>query len=179
MFNKFEPNRIRSLVGWDVLEDTGGPVVQTVRFARAHELLPESYLYGFAHTFRFSRYRKAFLNGEYRSTGWVGFFPYTTLVKTPLALFGLMGLSALYAASRRRETRPMTSTAIDQRRTEEFEFDWRLAQVAAKSGLYPDIRQNAEAASKTQVDQTGMRRGVFTRCFMSEPFSLSSTTDKD
>ena len=102
MFNRFEPNRVRSLVGWDVLEDTGGPVVQTVRFARAHEILPESYLYGFAHTFRFSRYRKAFLNGEYRSTGWVGYFPYTTLVKTPLALFGLMGLSAVYAASRRR-----------------------------------------------------------------------------
>jgi hypothetical protein len=41
----------------------------------------------------FSRYRKAFLNGDYRSTGWVQFFPYTTAVKTPLALFGLIALA--------------------------------------------------------------------------------------
>ena len=102
MFNKFEPNRVRSLVGWDVLESPRGPIVGAIQVARAHELLPESYLYGFAHTYRFSRYRKAFLNGEYRSTGWVGFFPYTTAVKTPLALFGLIGLSGVYAASRRR-----------------------------------------------------------------------------
>ena len=63
MYRHFEPNRVRSLVGWDVLEDRGGPLVSVFRFARAHELLPESYIYGFAHTYRFSRYRKAFLNG--------------------------------------------------------------------------------------------------------------------
>ena len=101
MYRHFEPNRVRSLVGWDVLEDRGGPLVSVFRFARAHELLPESYIYGFAHTYRFSRYRKAFLNGEYRSTGWVQFFPYTTAVKTPIALFGLIGIAAL-AADRRR-----------------------------------------------------------------------------
>jgi hypothetical protein len=105
MFRQFEPNRVRSLVGWDVLEDRGGPLVPILRFARAHELLPESYIYGFAHTYRFSRYRKAFLNGEYRSSGWVSFFPYTTAVKTPLALFGLMALAALHAASVRRTRR--------------------------------------------------------------------------
>ena len=60
MFKHFEPNRIRSLVGWDVLEDQGGPMVPTLRFIRAHQLLPESYVYGFEHTYRFSRYRKAF-----------------------------------------------------------------------------------------------------------------------
>jgi 4-amino-4-deoxy-L-arabinose transferase-like glycosyltransferase len=105
MFREYEPNRVRSLVGWDVLEDQGGPLVPTLRFARAHELLPESYIYGFAHTYRFSRYRKAFLNGEYRSTGWVQFFPYTTAVKTPLALFVLIALAALHAIRRRRGAR--------------------------------------------------------------------------
>ena len=30
------------------------------------------------------------------------FFPYTVSVKTPIALFGLLALAALYAASRRR-----------------------------------------------------------------------------
>jgi hypothetical protein len=102
MFRHFEPNRIRSLVGWDVLEDQGGPMVTVFRFAREHKLLPESYIYGFAHTYRFSRYRKSFLNGEYRSTGWVSFFPYTTAVKTPLALFGLIALAGVGAFSRRR-----------------------------------------------------------------------------
>jgi hypothetical protein len=102
MFRHYEPNRVRSLVGWDVLEDQGGPLVPVLRFARAHQVLPESYIYGFAHTYRFSRYRKAYLNGEYRSTGWVSYFPYTTAVKTPIALFALIGLAALYAASLRR-----------------------------------------------------------------------------
>ena len=105
MYRQYEPNRVRSLVGWDVLEDQGGPVVPAFRFARAHRLLPESYIYGFAHTYRFSRYRKAFLNGEYRSTGWVQFFPYTTAVKTPLALFALLAMAGLHAASLRRDAR--------------------------------------------------------------------------
>jgi hypothetical protein len=101
MFRHFEPNRVRSLVGWDVLEDQGGPMVPALRFARDHHLLPESYIYGFAHSYRFSHYRKSFLNGEYKSTGWVSFFPYTTAVKTPLALFGLIALAALYSLSQR------------------------------------------------------------------------------
>lgn len=105
MYRQFEPNRVRSLVGWDVLEDRGGPLVPVLRFARAHELLPESYIYGFAHTYRFSRYRKAFLNGDYRSTGWVQYFPYTTAVKTPLALFGLIALAGVHAFSRKRGSR--------------------------------------------------------------------------
>jgi hypothetical protein len=102
MYRHFEPGHVRDLVGWDVLEDQGGPIVPLMRFARAHELLPESYLYGFAHTWRFSRYRKAFLNGDYRSKGWVQFFPYTVSVKTPIALFGLLALAGLFALSRGR-----------------------------------------------------------------------------
>jgi hypothetical protein len=102
MYRQYEPNRVRSLVGWDVLEDQGGPMVPAFRFAREHRLLPESYIYGFAHTYRFSRYRKSFLNGDYRSTGWAAFFPYTTAVKTPLALFGLLAMSGLGAAALRR-----------------------------------------------------------------------------
>ncbi len=105
MFRHFEPNHVRSLVGWDVLEDQGGLLVPVERFARDHELLPESYIYGFAHTYRFSRFRKAFLNGDYRSTGWVQFFPYTMAVKTPIALFVLLALAAAHAASLRRGPR--------------------------------------------------------------------------
>ena len=105
MYRHYEAGRVRSLVGWDVLEDQGGPMVGVYELVRAHHLLPESYIYGFAHTYRFSRYRKAFLNGEYRSTGWVKFFPWTVATKTPIALFGLMGLAAAAAVSRRRSGR--------------------------------------------------------------------------
>jgi len=97
MYQHYEPGHVRSLVGWDVLIQEGGPVVAAFQFARSHELLPESYLYGFAHTFHYSRYRRAFLNGDYRSRGWWWFFPYAFAIKTPLALGGLLGLAGLVA----------------------------------------------------------------------------------
>jgi hypothetical protein len=109
MYREFEPNRVRSLVGWDILENRGGPVVAAVKVVRDHHLLPESYVYGFAHTYRFSLYRKSFLNGEYRSDGWIQFFPYTTLVKTPLALFGLIALAALAALAALSWARSLSS----------------------------------------------------------------------
>ena len=97
MYRHYEPGHVRSLVGWDVLTKDGGPVVAAFQFARSLKLLPESYLYGFAHTFHYSRYRRAFLNGDYRSRGWWWFFPYTFAVKTPLALFGLVALAGFIA----------------------------------------------------------------------------------
>ncbi|HEY1763710.1 MAG TPA: glycosyltransferase family 39 protein [Opitutaceae bacterium] len=102
MFRHFEPNHVRMLVGWDILESPGGPVVATIRFVRDHHLLPESYTYGFAHTWRYTLYRKGFLNGDYRSTGWIQFFPYTVSVKTPIALFGILALAVLAVFARRR-----------------------------------------------------------------------------
>ena len=67
---------------------------QVWQFARDHRLLPEAYIYGQAHTWKFSRLRSAFLNGRFSLTGWWWFFPYTFLVKTPLSIFGLMALAA-------------------------------------------------------------------------------------
>jgi hypothetical protein len=58
-------------------------------------MLPEAYLYGAAYTLA-HRQRSAFLNGDYSSRGFPQFFPYGVLVKTPLALFGLLGLAALW-----------------------------------------------------------------------------------
>ena len=42
----------------------------------------------------FAQGRQAFLNGEFRTTGWPQFFPYCLLVKTPLTLLVLLGLAA-------------------------------------------------------------------------------------
>lgn len=86
----------------DQLLQTQRPVEQTgmthlVSFLRDHHLLPEAYLFGFAHTYKFARYRPAFFLGEYRTTGWRTFFPVAFLLKTPLPalLLGLAGVAAL------------------------------------------------------------------------------------
>jgi hypothetical protein len=70
---------------------------------RAHHLLPEAYLYGIAHVWRSSRERTAFLNGEFGISGWLTFFPYTFLVKTPLPLFVIVGLAIAGATTRKRQ----------------------------------------------------------------------------
>ena len=58
------------------------------------KILPDAYLYGLAHTLKYSAQRPAFLNGQYSMTGWWYYFPYCFLVKTPLTLLALIGLGA-------------------------------------------------------------------------------------
>lgn len=70
-----------------------GALARVIDFSRRHELLPEAWLYGLADVLRQADVRRAFWNGEYRETGWAGFFPYTFLVKTPLSVFGICGLA--------------------------------------------------------------------------------------
>lgn len=82
-------------------------LVGALRDAR---VLPEPYLWGFAHTYKFSRERPAFFMGEYRKTGWPLFFPVAFLMKTPPAtlLAFLAGVGALgwLALGRRPAARP-------------------------------------------------------------------------
>ena len=68
--------------------------------ARRYHVLPEGFLYGCAYAWKFSRWRDAFWNGEHSLQGWRLFFPYTFLVKTPIALLALMGLAGLATARR-------------------------------------------------------------------------------
>jgi 4-amino-4-deoxy-L-arabinose transferase-like glycosyltransferase len=82
---------------------TLGPLVAWVR---DWHLLPESYLFGFAHLLKSSGSRPAFLGGEFSLTGWWYFFPYSTLVKTPLATFA--ALAAALGALVVRRTRVTT-----------------------------------------------------------------------
>lgn len=79
------------------VEQEGG-LFRLIAAAKQFRLLPEAYLYGFAHTLYFSRERWAFLNGEVRIDGWTGFFPYCLAVKTPLSLFLVLGLAAAAVA---------------------------------------------------------------------------------
>jgi len=75
-----------------------------VEWTRDHHLLPEAYLWGFAQTSKFSRYRPSYLMGRLSTEGWVEFFPLAFLLKTPPSalLLGVAGLAAfLWSFSQR------------------------------------------------------------------------------
>ena len=88
----------RDTLGWETVE----PIPGWVQAARSGHLLPEAYLYAYAYVLHHAEKRRAFLRGEWKSTGWWSFFPWTLALKTPIALFVLLALGGLAAASRRR-----------------------------------------------------------------------------
>ncbi len=62
-------------------------------------ILPQAYLYGFVFTVAAAKDRYAFFMGEYDNRGWVAFFPFCFLVKTPLP-FLLLLAAAVWALAR-------------------------------------------------------------------------------
>jgi len=74
--------------------------IRMIEFARGHRLLPEAWIYGFTDVYRRAQVRVAFLNGDFRLDGWPSFFPYTFLVKTPLALLGVILMAVAAVALR-------------------------------------------------------------------------------
>jgi len=96
----------------DVLHPMMRPVQETtmtrlIGTLRDFRVLPEAYLWGFAHTYKFSRYRPAFFLGQYSETGWRSYFPIAFLLKTTLPALALIGagVCALFWARRRPEAR--------------------------------------------------------------------------
>lgn len=69
-------------------------------FARAHRLLPEAYLNGFAYMFENAQVRNAYALGMHSKMGWWWYFPFAFLVKTPLPTLILMAWG-LWASLRR------------------------------------------------------------------------------
>lgn len=104
----------------DTVELRPGAVQHAVRFARAHRLLPEAYLYGLAFVDRFSRHRLAYFAGEFRERGWLEFFPAAFLLKTTLPALALVVLAWLAWSRHPRRAR----TA------------YRLAPLAALTVVY-------------------------------------------
>lgn len=76
---------------------TQSSITRLVEFLRDHRLLPEAYLWGFAHTYKFAKERPAYFFGEYRKTGWRLFFPVAFLMKTtlPALLLFVTGVAAV------------------------------------------------------------------------------------
>jgi len=73
-----------------------------ILFAQHHELLPEAFLFGFAHTQMRSHMRASFLLGEHSTTGFRRYFFYAVLLKTPLPGLLLILTSLILALVRRR-----------------------------------------------------------------------------
>ena len=76
-----------------------------ILFAQKHHLLPEAYIYGFAHAEMKSLYRGSFLLGNYSNTGFRSYFFYAFLLKTPLPAL-LLVLTALILCLRRCVEKP-------------------------------------------------------------------------
>jgi hypothetical protein len=87
-FHTSEPGR--DMLSLPVVWSQRGLVADCFRLARDYHFLPEAYLHGVAYLNFILKERPAFLNGEFGTTGWMAFFPYCLLVKTPLTLFGLL-----------------------------------------------------------------------------------------
>lgn len=97
-FGAAVPGRDRMFLGEtiDTLAEQG-QARPLILLARDLRLLPEAYLFGFAHVLNRSGRFIGFLDGRYSVNGWWFFFPYCWLVKTPLAMFALLSLSVAAA----------------------------------------------------------------------------------
>jgi len=79
---------------WEEM-DTRSPLLQsTLQATYESRLLPEGYLYGLKYMVASSQERASFLNGAFSRTGFRSFFLWCLALKTPLAVFGLLGIAA-------------------------------------------------------------------------------------
>src|SRR5436853_1690354 len=98
-----ELSREKTTWHWNYLLEDSGTFESAVRFARAHRLLPEAYLYGFAYVHKHEIDRPAFLDNQWSVVGFRSFFPRAFIYKTPLPVLCLLAL-AVYAAIARRQS---------------------------------------------------------------------------
>lgn len=85
---------------WWWIDQHAGWQAPLIKLIREWRLVPEAFLFGYAHTYVHALSRPAFLAGEYRDTGWLLFFPCTFLWKSSLAELGAVAL-VFFAAARR------------------------------------------------------------------------------
>jgi hypothetical protein len=83
-----------SPIDWSAVSTTSQIAQAVIDKGRSTGVLPEGYLFGFSHVMHYSEMRSAFLNGEYRRMGWLSFFPYCFVYKTPLSMFAILALAA-------------------------------------------------------------------------------------
>jgi 4-amino-4-deoxy-L-arabinose transferase-like glycosyltransferase len=85
-------------LAWTALPPDAHPLPPLVRssfeFILGHHLLPEAYIRGANAMLLLNQKRLAFMHGHWSYEGWRTFFLYAFAIKTPLALFVLLGLGA-------------------------------------------------------------------------------------
>ncbi|HVX85794.1 MAG TPA: hypothetical protein VH253_13515 [Phycisphaerae bacterium] len=86
--------------GWTFALKEPDLPIRIITFARAHKLLPEAFLYGYAYVDRSSRYHGVFANGAFYPQGVLWFYPYVFLITTPIAVLIFMGMAAIVARNR-------------------------------------------------------------------------------
>ncbi len=117
-FSAFDPSLpvgLKYYMPWEVVMPENGFWKFLMTTARSWHLLPDAYLQGLSYVLHAAQQRGAFLNGDYSNTGWVSFFPYAFLIKTPpaeLAAFMLAGLAVLF----RWRTKTILGVLADLRR---------------------------------------------------------------
>ncbi len=112
IFRPSESSQDKYRTEWSTILSEGGPVLSSISFFRDHKLLPEGYLYGFGHAYWGSKARKAFLRGEYGVYGWLTFFPYCFMVKTPLPIMAVVVLAGVVVLLKYRAARTKESPSI-------------------------------------------------------------------
>ena len=110
-FSSHLPKAEQFFWAWEIVLPSAGFMRTVLETGREWRILPEAYLQGFAFVLHGSAERGAFLNGEYSGTGWIHFFPYAFLVKTPFsqliafALAGIVIVRELWGHRRARSLR--------------------------------------------------------------------------
>ena len=99
-FNPALPPADHFIRPWEVLDQHIGLPGQVLRAFAAVHALPEAFLYGFAYVLETAQVRSAFLNGNYSTTGWPSFFPWTFALKTTLPVLAATALVAGLAGRR-------------------------------------------------------------------------------
>ena len=85
---------------WETVLRTRNVVTDCVEWARTWQLLPERYLFGIAHVNQTTSSQPGYLLGEFRTSGWWFFYPYSLLVKTPVGTLAILAAAVLAAPSR-------------------------------------------------------------------------------
>jgi hypothetical protein len=127
-FASYEPGLDDFTTSWPKVLERLGTSGRMIQMARDNHLLPEAYLYGFAHTLKHSQKRPAYLNGRYSATGWWYYFPLVFLMKTPLPTLGLFLLAGWWGLRRIASPAAVRQRAVRERM---FRRAWPLVVLIA------------------------------------------------
>lgn len=97
-------------LSWESIKPESETLAAFVDVAREKKLFPEAYIWAYTWIYSELDERSAYFRGDYRLTGWRGFFPISFLIKTPpatLVLLALAGFLLLRTCLRKPESAGM------------------------------------------------------------------------